>query len=164
MNRTIEGKIRRIVYNPFSANTLNPTPTVVFYMEGDATLYTVGSIRKGLAEAVLLSKPGDEIIAQLEKSEHRFAVGAVVTAWTNKTFDAEQASLASAQAQLSSPAEYVSDMYSNTFHGIVYYFTSDEDVERARTADAQCGLDKGWFEDELDSKGIKWSNERILKA
>lgn len=93
MTNILAGKIRRIAYNPFSTNALNPSPTVVFYLEGDSTTYTVGSIAKGFAEAVLLSKPGDEIEAKMRKPEFRFATGLVVTSWVNKTFEAEQASL-----------------------------------------------------------------------
>jgi hypothetical protein len=166
MATIINGKIRRIAFNPFSSNPLNPSPTVVFYMEGDAEPYVVGSIVKGLAEAVLLSNAGDEVEATLEKSEHRFAVGLVVTAWSNKTFEREQAALAKGPQQQgaaelpsqATPAQF-SVLHSETFRGTRFYFTCDADLERAREVETATALDIGSLEDELDSRGLKWSTQ-----
>lgn len=93
MTTTVKGIIRRIAYNPFPASALDSSSTVIFYLEGDATRYVVGTIAKGFAETVLLSGKGDYIEAQLQKPEYRFATGLRVESWVNRSFEMEQAEL-----------------------------------------------------------------------
>lgn len=96
MNIAVKGVIRRIAYNPYPASPLHSNSTVVFYLEGDAKRYVVGTIAKGLAEAILLSAKGDFIEAQLSKPpEARFSNGMRADTWVNLSFESEQAALLS---------------------------------------------------------------------
>jgi hypothetical protein len=168
MTSTVKGIIRRIAYNPFPASSLNQSSTVVVYLEDDVTKYLIGSIAKGYAEAVLLSKPGDFIEAQLRKSEYRFATGLLVETWINRSFEMEQAALTNVAPEArapveamhgssSAPADTPSVLHSEVFSGIRYCFTSDSELDRARQVYLRTALDISNFEDELDNSGIKWS-------
>jgi len=164
MNQIIEGTVRRIGYNPYRGDSFSRSNGVILYLEGESGRYFISDIARDFTEAVILTKPGDAIVAELRKPDDRYASGTMVVKWTNKTFEAEQAALEQGLEepgadQASTPSTRTSVLYSELFHGVMYYFTSAEDLERARQVDMETGLGINPFEDELDSRRIKWSTK-----
>jgi len=160
MTQTVKGTIRRISFNPYDGEHFHRN--VIFYLDGDTTAYTAFDIAKECRHDVIVTKPGDEVLATLRVAPRSAATQ--IVQWINKTFEAEQAAIAQAlqvnlPAVSSSQPHCTSAVYSELFHGVMYYFANSEDLERARQADMETGLGINPFEDELDSRRIKWSTK-----
>jgi hypothetical protein len=97
MHRTIQGKVRRIAYVPNNSIGVVKRAPIVFYLEGDATQYTVGFVHTRCLEALHLTKVGDEISVLMGPEN---PIGSEVEHWVNKTFQAEQTAAEEANPKL----------------------------------------------------------------